>query len=102
MNCKAPQKYFSLLGLKSLVCYKLASRGLFFRRLARLRDKLCSRLRFWSTNVDLNYLYRRQQISLFNADNAACGRSQRAHQSMADAYAALIVVAKNNDRARAW
>jgi hypothetical protein len=52
--------------------------------------------------MDLNYLYRRQQISLFNASNAACGTSRRAHQSMADAYAALIVVAKNNDRARAW
>jgi hypothetical protein len=52
--------------------------------------------------MDLNYLYLRQQMSLFNADNAACGRSRQAHQSMADAYAALIVVAKNNDQARAW
>jgi hypothetical protein len=52
--------------------------------------------------MDLNYLYHRQQVSLFNADNAACGRSRRAHQSMADAYAALIAVAKNHDRAREW
>lgn len=47
--------------------------------------------------MDLNYLYRREQISLFNADNAACGRSRAVHQSMADAYAVLIAVAKNND-----
>lgn len=52
--------------------------------------------------MDLNYLYRREQISLFNAGNAACGRSRAVHQSMAEAYAALIAVAKNNDRARAW
>jgi hypothetical protein len=52
--------------------------------------------------VDLNYLYHRQQISLFNADNAACGSSREAHQSMADAYAALIVVAKNDGKSRAW
>lgn len=52
--------------------------------------------------MDLNYLYKRQQVSLFNADNAACGRSRRAHQSMADAYAALISVAKNRNGARAW
>jgi hypothetical protein len=52
--------------------------------------------------MDLNYLYQRQQVSLFNADNAACDRSRRAHRTMADAYAALIVVAKGNGRARAW
>jgi hypothetical protein len=52
--------------------------------------------------MDLNYLYKRQQVSLFNADNAGCGSSRRAHQSMADAYAALITVAKNKVRACAW
>jgi hypothetical protein len=52
--------------------------------------------------MDLNYLYKRQQVSLFHADNAACGRSRRAHQSMADVYAALITVARNDERARAW
>ena len=52
--------------------------------------------------MDLNYLYQRQQISLFNADNAACDRSRRVHQSMADAYGALITVAKNDEGARAW
>jgi hypothetical protein len=52
--------------------------------------------------MDLNYLYQREQVSLFNADNAGCDRSRRAHQSMANAYAALIIVAKNDDRAREW
>jgi hypothetical protein len=52
--------------------------------------------------MDLNYLYKRQQVSLFHADNAACDRSRRAHRSMADAYTALIAVAKNSVRARAW
>jgi len=45
--------------------------------------------------VDLNYLYQRQQISRFNADNAACGDSRRAHRDMADAYGALIAAARN-------
>ena len=52
--------------------------------------------------MDLNYLYKRQQISLFNADHAACDRSRRVHRSMANAYAALITIAKNDVRARAW
>jgi hypothetical protein len=45
--------------------------------------------------VDLNYLYQRQLVSQFNADNAACDNSRRVHQDMADAYGALIVTAKN-------
>ena len=52
--------------------------------------------------MDLNYLYGRQQVSLFNADNAACDRSRLAHQAMADTYAALIADAKNDETARAW
>ena len=52
--------------------------------------------------MDLNYLYMRQQVSLFNGDHAACDRSRQAHRSMADAYAALITIAKNDVRARAW
>lgn len=40
--------------------------------------------------MDLNYFYFRQQVSKFNADNASCGNARRAHQDMADAYAALI------------
>ena len=45
--------------------------------------------------MDLNYIYQRQQVSQFNADNAACDNSRRAHQNMADAYAALIATARN-------
>lgn len=52
--------------------------------------------------MDLNYLYMRQQVSLFNADHAASDKSRLAHRSMADAYAALITIAKNDARARAW
>jgi hypothetical protein len=49
--------------------------------------------------LDLNYLYQRQQISQFHADNAACGNARRAHQDMADAYGALIATTKNSPRA---
>lgn len=52
--------------------------------------------------MDLNYLYHHQQISLFKADNATCGSSRRQHQSMADAYAALITVAKTDGKSRGW
>jgi hypothetical protein len=45
--------------------------------------------------MDLNYLYRRQQISKFNADNADCESSRKSHQDMADAYWALIATARN-------
>ena len=45
--------------------------------------------------MDLNYLYQRQLVSQFNADNAACDSSRRVHQDMADAYGARIVTAKN-------
>lgn len=40
--------------------------------------------------MDLNYLYFRQQVSQFNADNAGCDSARNAHQVMADAYAVLI------------
>lgn len=45
--------------------------------------------------MDLNYLNFRQRVSQFNADNAACGDARRAHQDMADAYAALIRSSRN-------
>jgi len=45
--------------------------------------------------VDLNYLYQRQQVSRFNADNAACDNSRRAHREMAAAYGVLIAEARN-------
>ena len=41
--------------------------------------------------MDLNYLYFRQQVSQFNADNAGCDSARNAHQVMADAYNVLIV-----------
>ena len=48
--------------------------------------------------MDLNYLYHRQQVSQFNADNSACSPSRKSHQDMADAYGALIAIAKNAAR----
>jgi hypothetical protein len=45
--------------------------------------------------MDLNYLYFRQQVSRFNADNAACDNSRRVHQEMTDAFARLIARARN-------
>jgi hypothetical protein len=45
--------------------------------------------------MDLNYLYLRQQVAWFNADNAACDDSRRVHREMADAYGALIAEARN-------
>jgi hypothetical protein len=44
--------------------------------------------------MDLNYLYLRQQVSRFNAHNAACDDSRRAHSEMAEAYGALIAEAR--------
>ena len=43
---------------------------------------------------DLNYLYKRHQISLYMAEHAACTRSRAAHRELTDAYAALIVTAR--------
>jgi hypothetical protein len=40
--------------------------------------------------MDLNYLYHRQQVSLFRSENAACARSRRAHLQFATAYDTLI------------
>ena len=48
--------------------------------------------------MDLNYLYHRQQVSQFHADNSACEPSRKSHQDMADAYVALIATAKNASR----
>ena len=45
--------------------------------------------------MDLNYLYFRQQVSRFNADNAACDISRQVHQEMAVAYGVLIADAQN-------
>jgi hypothetical protein len=48
--------------------------------------------------MDLNYLYHRHQVSLFNAEHATCEDSRRAHLSLVAAYAAKIEQLK---RARA-
>jgi hypothetical protein len=48
--------------------------------------------------MDLNYLYYRQQVSSFMADNAACEESRRSHREMADGYRALIDTAKRGFR----
>lgn len=44
--------------------------------------------------MDLNALYHRHQVSLFNADNAACEQSRLAHLGLVAAYAAKIAEAK--------
>ena len=44
--------------------------------------------------MDLNYLYFRHQVSLFNVDNAACEESRLAHRSLVAAYARKIEQAK--------
>ena len=46
--------------------------------------------------MDLNFLYQRQQVWQFNADNAACDNSRRSHQELADAYGAQIAAARNS------
>lgn len=40
--------------------------------------------------MDLNYLYQRQQESLFMAEKAASEHARRVHQELADGYAARI------------
>jgi hypothetical protein len=44
--------------------------------------------------VDLNYLYKRHQISLFMADNADSEQARRTHCALAKGYAARIADAK--------
>jgi hypothetical protein len=45
--------------------------------------------------MDLNYLFHRQQVSQFNADNADCTASRRVHQQLADAYRGRISDQRN-------
>jgi hypothetical protein len=40
--------------------------------------------------LDLNYLLRREQISLMRAESAACLSSRASHAGLARGYAALI------------
>ena len=44
--------------------------------------------------VDLNYLYHRQQISHYMAENAACQCSRLVHLALAMAYATRIEAVK--------
>ena len=48
--------------------------------------------------MDLNYLLRRHQVSLFMAENGACERSRAAHDALAKAYAAEIASARHERR----
>lgn len=43
---------------------------------------------------DLNYLYKRHQISLYMSDHAACESSKGAHRGLTEVYAALIASAR--------
>ena len=45
--------------------------------------------------MDLDYLHRRQRVSLFMADNATTAAARRIHRELADAYASRIGEAKN-------
>ena len=44
--------------------------------------------------MDLNYLYHRQQISHYMAENAACHCSRLVHLALAKTYGARIEAAK--------
>ena len=45
--------------------------------------------------MDLNYLYHRQQVSLFMAENAGSAAARRVHRELASRYASQIVDAKS-------
>jgi hypothetical protein len=51
--------------------------------------------------MDLNYLYHRQQISLFMAANGANAAARGAHRRFADGYAARIADLRFSPRAGA-
>jgi len=55
---------------------------------------MCSRLRTWSSPVDLNYLYQRHQISLFMAENAGSEQARDVHREFGKRYASRIAQAK--------
>ncbi|HEX2804252.1 MAG TPA: hypothetical protein VHN55_09790 [Sphingomicrobium sp.] len=47
-----------------------------------------------SQNMDLNYLYHRHQVSVFNAENATCQQARLAHLNLVAGYAKKIAAAK--------
>ena len=61
---------------------------------ARLRDPIVLPLTGLEQIVDLNYLYHRQQISHYMAENAACHSSGLVHLALAKAYATRIETTK--------
>ena len=46
--------------------------------------------------MDLNYLYKRHQISLAMAERACSEGARRAHRGLAQGYASQIAAAKNS------
>ena len=48
--------------------------------------------------MDLNYLYKRHQISLFRSHHATSEQARRAHRGLTEGYAALIVTLKQEAR----
>jgi hypothetical protein len=48
--------------------------------------------------MDLNYLYKRHQISLFRSRNAASAEARRAHSGLTEGYAARIATLKQEAR----
>ena len=60
----------------------------------RLRDPIALPLTGTEQIVDLNYLYHRQQVSHYMAENAACRSSQLAHLGLAKGYALRIAAVK--------
>lgn len=48
--------------------------------------------------MDLNYLYERQQVSLFMADNANCEQARSAHRGLAEGYGKKIAEEKSKVR----
>ena len=62
-----------------------------FLSIVRLRDTGLPL--FGTVDMDINYILRREQVSLYNASVAACGPARLAHEGMASAYACLLAEA---------
>ena len=46
--------------------------------------------------MDLNYLYKRHQVSVFMAENGSCDQVRRIHGEFAERYAARIAEARQS------
>jgi hypothetical protein len=66
-----------------------------FRKPVRPRDHRAPAYQ-QELNLDLDYLYHRHCISLFNAGNANCEQPRLAHLSLVAAYAAKIEEAERS------